>query len=314
MARYGADLLQVLVELGALLVDVLRLETLSTQLSVRSQGTVLPRTQTTLGAEVAGTIVEISPKFIPGGVFRAGEVLLRIDATDYRVAVRQADALVKQRKIEFDGAAKLRQQGYRAEAEYASAAAALVAREDVRSLRFVDETTLELVTDQPEITYRELPLAPSFRADFADWNFDPSPSPDKFRFDPPDGAIQVDAGGLVQTLVNRFARVLFEVRASNADAFLGAFLVGDEKFAMLDDRQFVLADLVSLRQVGIEVVLAREHRTRRERRIDRQPEFAGHAHDLFVQHRQHAGKTQVDDAGLGVGVGPVGSCRARKNL
>jgi RND family efflux transporter MFP subunit len=130
----------------ALLVDVLALETMSAQLAVRSQGTVLPRTQTTLGAEVGGTIVEISPKFIPGGVFRAGEVLLRIDATDYRVAVRQAEALVKQRKIEFDGAAKLRQQGYRAEAEYASAAAALASAEAelVRAQRNLERTEIRL--------------------------------------------------------------------------------------------------------------------------------------------------------------------------
>ena len=130
----------------ALLVDVLALETMSAELAVRSQGTVLPRTQTTLGAEVGGTIVEISPKFIPGGVFGAGEVLLRIDATDYRVAVRQAEALVKQRKIEFDGAAKLRQQGYRAEAEYASAAAALASAEAelVRAQRNLERTEIRL--------------------------------------------------------------------------------------------------------------------------------------------------------------------------
>lgn len=130
----------------ALLVDVLQLETLSAQLAVRSQGTVLPRTQTTLGAEIAGAIVEISPKFIPGGVFRAGEVLLRIDATDYEVAVHQADALVRQRKIEFEGAAKLRQQGYRAETEYASAAAALASAEAelVRAQRNLERTRIRL--------------------------------------------------------------------------------------------------------------------------------------------------------------------------
>jgi RND family efflux transporter MFP subunit len=130
----------------ALLVDVLQLETLSAQLAVRSQGTVLPRTQTSLGAEVSGTVVDISPKFIPGGVFRAGEVLLRIDATDYEVAVRQADALVKQRRIEFDGAAKLRQQGYRAEAEYASSAAALASAEAelVRAQRNLERTEIRL--------------------------------------------------------------------------------------------------------------------------------------------------------------------------
>ena len=130
----------------ALLVDVQQLETLSTQLAVRSQGTVLPRTQTLLGAEVSGTIVAISPKFIPGGVFRAGEVLLRIDATDYEVAVRQAEALVKQRRIEYEGAAKLRQQGYRAEAEYASAAAALASAEAelVRAQRNLERTEIRL--------------------------------------------------------------------------------------------------------------------------------------------------------------------------
>ena len=107
---------------------------------------MLPRTQTLLGAEISGTVVEISPKFIPGGVFRAGEVLLRIDATDYEVAVLQADALVKQRRIEFDGAAKLRQQGYRAEAEYASAAAALASAEAelVRAQRNLERTEIRL--------------------------------------------------------------------------------------------------------------------------------------------------------------------------
>jgi RND family efflux transporter MFP subunit len=130
----------------ALLVDVLQLETLSAQLSIRSQGTVLPRTQTLLGAEVGGTIVAISPKFIPGGVFQAGEVLLRIDPTDYEVAVRQAEALVKQRRIEFDGAEKLRQQGYRAEAEYASAAAALASAdaELTRARRNLERTEIRL--------------------------------------------------------------------------------------------------------------------------------------------------------------------------
>ena len=130
----------------ALLVDVQELETLSAQLAVRSQGSVLPRTQTLLGAEVSGTIVEISPKFIPGGVFRAGDVLLRIDSTDYAVAVRQAEALVKQRKIEYEGAAKLRQQGYRAEAEYASAAAALASAEAelVRAQTNLERTAIRL--------------------------------------------------------------------------------------------------------------------------------------------------------------------------
>ncbi len=108
-----------------LLVEVLPLERTTESFRVRSQGTVRPRTQTTLSAEISGAIVSISPKFIPGGVFRRNEVLMRIDPTNYTVAVDRAQALVDQRQIEYDGAKKLRSQGYRAEAELASAAAAL---------------------------------------------------------------------------------------------------------------------------------------------------------------------------------------------
>ncbi|MDX1498599.1 MAG: efflux RND transporter periplasmic adaptor subunit [Woeseiaceae bacterium] len=119
-----------------LLVEVLPLETYTEQFVVRSQGTVRPRTQTVLSAEVSGAIVDISPKFIAGGVFGRDEVLLRIDPTDYRVAVDKAEALVKQRQIEYDGAVKLRDKGYRAEAELASAAAALAsARAELVSAR-----------------------------------------------------------------------------------------------------------------------------------------------------------------------------------
>ena len=130
----------------ALLVDVMRLNSTSAQFTVRSQGTVLPRTRTVLSAEVSGAIVEISPKFIAGGIFQPGEVLMRIDPTDYSVSVKKAQALLKQRQIEFDGAEKLRSQGYRAEAELASAAAALASAEAevVRAKRNLERTNIRL--------------------------------------------------------------------------------------------------------------------------------------------------------------------------
>jgi len=84
------------------LVDVIVLEHMTTSFEIHSQGTVRPRTETVLSAEVSGTIVSISPKFVAGGVFQSGEVLLRIDPTNYEVALEQADALVLQRTIEHD--------------------------------------------------------------------------------------------------------------------------------------------------------------------------------------------------------------------
>lgn len=128
------------------LVEAMVLEAMTEQFEVRSQGTVIPRTETVVSAEVSGTVTWISPKFVAGGVFDKGEVLLRIDPTNYDVALKQAEALVKQRQIEFDGAAKLRSQGYRAEAEYASAAAALASAEAelVRARRNLERTFIRL--------------------------------------------------------------------------------------------------------------------------------------------------------------------------
>ncbi len=128
------------------LVDVIELESMTANFEVRSQGTVRPLTETVLSAEVSGTITDISPKFVAGGVFRANEELMRIDPTNYVVVVDQAMALITQRQIEFDGAKKLRSQGYRAESEYASAAAALATAkaELVRANRNLERTFIRV--------------------------------------------------------------------------------------------------------------------------------------------------------------------------
>jgi RND family efflux transporter MFP subunit len=107
------------------LVDVLQLVSTAASFSIASQGTVRPRTETVLIAEVSGSIVHVSPEFVAGGIFAKGKELLRIDPAPYEAAAEQAEALLNQRQIEFDGAKSLRSQGYRAEAEYASAAAEL---------------------------------------------------------------------------------------------------------------------------------------------------------------------------------------------
>lgn len=131
------------------LVEVLPLVPTTEQFTVASQGTVRPVTETVLSAEVSGPIVSISPKFVPGGVFAAGEQLLRIDPTNYAAAVEQAEATLQQRQIEFTGAERLRSQGYRAESEYASAAAALAAANAdlVRARRDLERTRITLPYD-----------------------------------------------------------------------------------------------------------------------------------------------------------------------
>jgi RND family efflux transporter MFP subunit len=69
------------------------------RMTVRSQGTVSPRTESELVPEVSGRVIEISGSFVSGGFFEEGEVLLRIDPHDYEQAVVQARAQVAQAKL-----------------------------------------------------------------------------------------------------------------------------------------------------------------------------------------------------------------------
>ena len=64
------------------------------RLEVEALGMVSPRTETLLISEVAGRIEELSPGLASGGFFSEGELLLRIDDTDYIAAVEEATAAV----------------------------------------------------------------------------------------------------------------------------------------------------------------------------------------------------------------------------
>ena len=72
------------------------------RLTVMSQGTVAPRTQTTLFPEIAGRVLEVSPSLADGGFFEAGVELLRIDPTDYRLQVVQAEAQIAQAQLTLE--------------------------------------------------------------------------------------------------------------------------------------------------------------------------------------------------------------------
>ena len=75
-------------------VRVLTLSPTNLVLRVRSRGAVAPRTATRLGSLVSGEIVEVAPNFERGGRVRAGQLLLRIDPTDYEAALAGAEARV----------------------------------------------------------------------------------------------------------------------------------------------------------------------------------------------------------------------------
>lgn len=67
-----------------------------TTLNVFAQGEVRPRTDINLTAEVSGRIMRTSEAFVAGGAFKRGELLIKIEDADYRVAVAAAKARMAQ--------------------------------------------------------------------------------------------------------------------------------------------------------------------------------------------------------------------------
>ena len=73
-------------------VDAIRLELEDYPVVIHTQGTVQPRTESTLIPQVLGRIEWVSPAFRGGGFFEDGDVLLRIEKSDYQTALVVAEA------------------------------------------------------------------------------------------------------------------------------------------------------------------------------------------------------------------------------
>ncbi len=77
---------------SAMVVDVIEAQASQGFFEIQAQGTVRPRTRTSVAAEVSGRIVKVADNLVAGGFFRAGEVLAEIDPSDYEAALLQAEA------------------------------------------------------------------------------------------------------------------------------------------------------------------------------------------------------------------------------
>ena len=63
---------------------------------IDAMGTVVPSKSVTLRPQVVGEIVFVSENLVPGGLFRTGDELLRIDPRDYELAILQRESEVAQ--------------------------------------------------------------------------------------------------------------------------------------------------------------------------------------------------------------------------
>ena len=80
-------------------VEVFVAQSDATTLTVQTQGTVVPRTETVLTSEVSGKIEWVSPEFVDGGFFREGDVLVKVDSVNYEAGLANAEAQLAQAQL-----------------------------------------------------------------------------------------------------------------------------------------------------------------------------------------------------------------------
>jgi RND family efflux transporter MFP subunit len=69
------------------------------RLRVKSQGTVSPRTESELVSQVAGQVMEVAAQFAPGGFFKKGDTLVKVDPRDYEYSLSRLNAQVAQARL-----------------------------------------------------------------------------------------------------------------------------------------------------------------------------------------------------------------------
>jgi len=84
------------------LVRAMTVEKEDMRLSVRSQGTVTPRTVTDLVPEVSGRVISISPSLVAGGFIEKDELLLEIEPQDYVLTLVRSKAEVAQARLRLE--------------------------------------------------------------------------------------------------------------------------------------------------------------------------------------------------------------------
>ncbi len=86
--------------LVSLYVDEVTSDTVT--ISVQAQGDVRPKTEIDLIPQVSGRIVGISESFAEGAEFSPGDTLIKIDDTNYKLAVIRAEARVSEAKVNVE--------------------------------------------------------------------------------------------------------------------------------------------------------------------------------------------------------------------
>ena len=122
---------------------------------VTARGHTEAKRKVMVKSEIKGRIIKVTLK--KGSRVRRGDELVRIDVADKEAHMAEAKALARQREVEFQAAAKLRKKGYRAETQYAAAAAkmdaanAMVTQMQVALDRTIIRAPFDAIIDSREV-------------------------------------------------------------------------------------------------------------------------------------------------------------------
>ncbi len=88
------------------LVEVIDVETKKQPIVFQTFGTVISQKQITLLPQVSGKIIKVSKNFTEGGRFKKNEVLVYIEDTDYKLALKKAQANLLNQEVNYKKALK----------------------------------------------------------------------------------------------------------------------------------------------------------------------------------------------------------------
>lgn len=83
-------------------VDIMKVNPGRVIAKIRAMGTVQPDREVVIKSQVAGTVIQVAPEFVQGGLMPKGKTMVRIDPADYQLAVNKARSALDQARADFD--------------------------------------------------------------------------------------------------------------------------------------------------------------------------------------------------------------------
>ncbi len=143
----------------AYLVTVAEARRSNEKVVVEAMGTVRPAQQIQLRPQVSGKLVVVSPECVPGGVFRQGDLIAKVEAVDYELAVAQREADVRRLTAALE---QQRAQVAVRDSDVAQSEATLAQRQSDIEVREADlakaQAALKLELGQQAVARREYEL------------------------------------------------------------------------------------------------------------------------------------------------------------